>query len=270
MPQVEPSKAELRMQKEMDAFFLKCIHDFEYFATTCLKIKTKTKGIQPLIFNKSQLHLHAIAEEMIERFGKVRVIIVKGRQQGLSTYVEGRGYWKTSQNYDIKAYILTHENDATKNLFDMTKRYHDNCPAELRPITQRSNQKELIFNELGSEYALGTAKTGDTGRSQTPQFFHGSEVAYWRNAEEIAGGLMEGIPEEPGTEIYLESTAKGASGYFPTTWNNACYAEDEPPRDWNGYFRVFCPWFWDVGYRLAIRPLQNSQKDQSFAASLLP
>ena len=239
-----------QMQRDMDEFFVRCIVDYEYFARACLVIKTKTDGIQPLIFNRAQMYLHAVAEEMIRRYGKVRIIIVKARQQGLSTYVEGRGYWKTSQNSDIKAYILTHENDATKNLFDMTKRYHENCPAELKPLTKRSNARELIFHEINSEYAIGTAKTGDTGRSQCIQFLHGSEVAFWRSAEDIAGGLMEGVPEEPGTEIYLESTAYGAGGYFHSQWQSACYAEDEVGANWNGYWRVFIPWFWEDKYRM--------------------
>lgn len=256
------TRAQAKVQAEMDAFFLRCMTDYEYFALSCLKIKTKTEGIKPLVFNKAQQYLHAVAELMIERFGKVRIIIVKARQQGLSTYVEGRGYWKTSQNHDIKAYILTHENNATKNLFDMAKRYHENCPAELRPITKRSNQKELIFDKLGSEYAVGTAKTGDTGRSQCFQFLHGSEVAFWRSAEDIAGGLMEGVPDEPGTEIYLESTAYGASGYFPSQWNNACNPDDDIPRDWNGYWRVFIPWFWDDGYHMELPKVFEIDDDE--------
>ena len=60
---------------------------------------------------------------------------------------------------------------------------------------------------------------------------------------------MEGIPDEPGTESYLESTAKGAGGYFHSQWQNACYPGDDIPAQWNGYWRVFIPWHWDVGYR---------------------
>lgn len=237
------------MQNEIDAFSLNCMTNFQFFATSCLKIKTKTKGIQPLVFNQAQLYLNKIVDEMIERYGKVRVIIVKGRQQGLSTWIQGRGYWFTSQNDGQKAFILTHEGEATKNLFAMTKRYHENCPLEIRPITSKSNTSELKFSELDSEYAVGTAKTGDTGRSQTIQFFHGSEVAYWRAAKEISDGAMEGIPEEPNTEVYLESTAAGFGGYFHSMWQNGCYIDETPPQTWNGYIRVFIPWFWEAQYQ---------------------
>ena len=168
-----PERKAKRLQSEIDSFVIKCLKSYKYFAAACLTIKTKTKGLQQLKFNRGQRHLNHIAEEMLKQHGMIRIIIVKGRQQGLSTWVEGRGYWKTSQHPGVKAYILAHEIDATKNLFNMAKRFHDHCPAELKPITKKSNAKELIFNEMESEYAVGTAKTGDTGRSQTIQFFHG-------------------------------------------------------------------------------------------------
>jgi hypothetical protein len=76
-----------------------------------------------------------------------------------------------------------------------------------------------------------------------------SEVAYWRAAKEISDGAMEGIPEEPGTEVYLESTAAGFGGYFHSMWQNACYIDEKPPATWNGYVRVFIPWFWEEQYQ---------------------
>lgn len=242
-----------KAQAEIDQFVYLCMHDFEFFAKTCLKIKTKTDGIQNLKFNRAQHYLQSVVDDMTKEHGKVRVIIVKGRQQGLSTWVQARGYWKTSQNEGVKAFILTHENQATKNLFEMTKRYHDNAPVDVKPLVKKSNREELEFHEIDSQYSVGTAKTGDTGRSQTIQFFHGSEVAYWRAAEDISSGAMEGIPEAPGTEVYLESTAAGFGGYFHSMWQNAIYPGEEIHSKWNGYIRVFVPWTWQDEYREPLR-----------------
>lgn len=239
-------------QHEIDVFCHKCMVDFPYFASHCLKIKTKSEGMKMLKFNRAQNFLNNVVDLMMATHGKVRIIIVKARQQGLSTWIGARGYWKAVHEHGTKVYILTHEVPATKNLFDMVKRYHDNCPPDLKPITQKSNAKELLFNEMESEYAVGTAKTGDTGRSQTMQFFHGSEVAFWKAADDIAGGCMQGVPEEPGTEMYLESTAYGAGGYFYSQWKNACYPADTPPATWNGYWRVFIPWYWEDKYRMEL------------------
>ncbi len=246
------SEVRVATSEMIDAFVTRCMTSFKYFSRACLKIKTKTRGIQPLVFNRAQEYLNYVAEDMIKKYGKVRIIIVKARQQGLSTWVEGRGYWKAIHNEGTKVYILTHEGDATKNLFNMAKRYHDHCPIDIRPTIKRSNQKELIFSDMESEYAVGTAKTGDTGRSQTMQFFHGSEVAYWPDAQAIADGTLQGLPEEPGTECYLESTTKGVGDFFHITWMKAKYPDTVEPAKWNGYVRVFIPWFWEDAYQTPV------------------
>lgn len=259
---------EVKLQAEIDQFCLRCMMDFEYFAATCLKIKTKTEGLKPLIFNNAQLHLNMLIEEMIKRWGKVRIVICKARQQGLSTFVEGRGYWKTIHNEGLNTYILTHEDKATKNLFAMAKRFHEHCPAELRPIVGRSNSQELVFTDLDSSYAVGTAKTGDSGRGQTVQFVHGSETAYWREAKKISDGLLEGVPEEPGTEVYMESTAAGFGGYFHSMWQNACDINEEPHANWNGYIKCFIPWFWEPKYTLQVTKGFNFTDDERELAAL--
>jgi hypothetical protein len=64
--------------------------DLEHYAARCLKIRTKAGTIVPLVFNKMQRHLHVRLEEQRQRTGKVRAVILKGRQQGCSTYVGAR------------------------------------------------------------------------------------------------------------------------------------------------------------------------------------
>lgn len=239
-----------RTSADIDTFMIRCMSDFEYYAPMALKINTKADGLQPFLFNVGQYYLHKHCEAMLDKYGKIRIIICKARQIGFSTYVGGRAYWRTSFNHGYNTMIMTHEGEATKNLFEITKRYHENCPVEIRPHTKRSNQKELIFDALDSRYSVGTARTGDSGRSQKINFFHGSEVAYWKNADQIAAGAMEGIPNAPGTEVFLESTAAGLGGWYHGIWQGACYPGEEPPANFNGYWRIFVPWHWQQEYRM--------------------
>src|SRR3990167_5784040 len=150
---------------------------------------------------RAQRYLHEKVEEQRRATGKVRVLNLKGRQQGMSTYWEGRFYWRTSMNYGKRAYILTHEQAATDNLFAMTGRFHDNCPEALRPTTRNHSAKALTFDKLDSEFSVATAGSKDTGRSGTGQYFHGSEVAFWANAVDHMAGIGQTIPNEAGTEI---------------------------------------------------------------------
>lgn len=148
-------------------------NNFEYYAPRCLKIRPKPGSLIPLELNKAQKYLHDIAERQLEKTGRIRALVLKGRQQGVSTYVEGRFYWKVTNRTGVRAFILTHEDKATGTLFEMAQRYHDNCLPDLKPVTKSESAKELSFSALDSGYAVGTAGTKAVGRSSTPQYFHG-------------------------------------------------------------------------------------------------
>ena len=83
--------------------------DFEFYARNCIKIRTKVEGLKPLTLNDAQMYIHKRLEQQLVDTGKVRAIILKGRQQGASTYVEGRFIWRTTHNKGTKAFILTHD-----------------------------------------------------------------------------------------------------------------------------------------------------------------
>lgn len=216
--------------------------DFSRYAELCLKIKTKEGSIESFIFNEPQQYIHKCLEQQLSDTGKIRALILKGRQQGASTYAEGRDYWRTSLNVGKQAFILTHEQAATDNLFGMAKRYHDNCHPALQPVTSASNSKELLFSALNSGYKVGTAGSKAVGRSGTIQYFHGSEIAFWPNAQEHFAGVMQCVPDADDTEIILESTANGVGGKFHELWMQAINGESE-------YIAIFVPWFWTAEYR---------------------
>lgn len=216
--------------------------DFRVYARACLKIRAKSGAVVSLNLNRAQAFLHDQIEDQIRRTGKARKLILKGRQQGISTYIEGRGYWRVTHGKGLRAFILTHDQEATDNLFGMAMRYHENMNSLLRPQTGAASAKELSFDILDSGYKVGTAGTKGVGRSSTIQFFHGSEVAFWPFAETHAQGVMQAIPEEPGTEAYLESTANGTGNYFHEAWQQAEAGIGQ-------YEPVFIPWFWQAEYR---------------------
>lgn len=217
-------------------------NDFEHYASKCLKIRTKAGKVVPLELNEAQRYIHAKVEEQRAKTGKVRAIVLKGRQQGCSTYIEGRFYWRVSHSKGVRAFILTHEEEATNNLFELAERYHENCPALVKPSTSAANAKELHFDRLDSGYKVGTAGNKAVGRSSTVQLFHGSEVAFWPNAQQHAAGILQAIPDEEGTEIFKESTANGVGNYFHKEWQDAESGASE-------YIAIFVPWYWTKEYR---------------------
>lgn len=216
--------------------------DFPYYAWNVLKIRTKEGSVKPFSLNKAQKHIHALLEDQLKKTGRIRAIILKGRQQGCSTYVEGRFFWRVTHAKGVRAFILTHLDEATQNLFEMSQRFYEYCPLIMKPQASTENAKELQFKLLDSGYKVGTAGTKATGRSQTIQFFHGSEVAFWPHADTHAAGVMQAIPDVPGTEVILESTANGMGNYFHGMWQAAESGRSE-------YLPIFVPWFWQDEYR---------------------
>lgn len=216
--------------------------DFEVYASSCLKIINKAGELVPLALNDAQLYIHKCLEKQLAETGKVRALILKGRQQGASTYVEARFYWRITGMLGVKAFILTHLDEATTNLFNMTKRYNDNCPPGFKPHTRFDNAKELYFDGLDCRYSVATAGSVGTGRSSTAQLFHGSEVGFWQGAEKHMAGIGQTVPEEIGTEIILESTANGIGNVFHQKWLSAIEGSGE-------YLAIFVPWFWQREYR---------------------
>lgn len=216
--------------------------DFEVYSEHCLSILTKDGKLEAFRINPAQQYLHERIEEQRLRLGYVRIIVLKGRQQGVSTYVGGRYYWKTSGEFGKRTYILTHLAEATANLFNMVKRYHDNMPLAMRPKVKSDNEKELSFTILDSKYSVATAGSRGTGRSGTAQYFHGSEVAFWPSAPAHMAGIGQVIPLAEGTEIILESTANGIGNHFHTMVMKALAGKGD-------YELVFIPWFWQAEYK---------------------
>jgi hypothetical protein len=179
------------LNEQQQQLFLSILKEYPVFAETFLKIRTKDGAIRPFLLNKPQRFLHESIENQLKTTGMVRKIILKSRQQGCSTYIGGRFYKNTAYQPGKKCYILTHEQSATDNLFNMVKHYHENIPEELRPTLGNSNAKELVFSELNSGYKVATAGNRGAGRSDTSQFVHACIAAGTELIDGATGGLRD-------------------------------------------------------------------------------
>lgn len=231
------------------------LKNLKFFARHFLMLRSKS-GMQELFkFNRAQKHVHDKLEAQLKNHGKVRALVLKGRQQGCSTYVQARYFHKVLMEQGKKAFILTHENEATKNLFDITKRFYDKLPIGFFARAERSTAKELKFEELDSGYSIGTAGNKAVGRSQTIQLFHGSEVAFWQHAEDHSKGILQTISEDDGTEVILESTANGIGNYFHSIWQASIERK-------NNYQAIFVPWYWQDEYAVTDTDFKPSDEEE--------
>lgn len=123
----------------------------------------------------------------------------------------------------------------------MVERYHQNNNPLLKPHVGKSNAKELEFDLMDSRYSVNTAGSKGAGRSQTVHYFHGSEVAFWDNADDHAAGALQAVPDVDDTEVVLESTANGIGNFFHRKWQDA-------EAGLGDYIAIFVPWFWQPEY----------------------
>lgn len=212
--------------------------------------------------NIGQRYMEWRANDQLKRRGWVRLILLKGRQQGGSTWVNGRYYKKATRGSGQSVLIISHEGKTTDKLFDMVRRFQDNLNTALRPQEGKSNARQMTFPGLASEYSAVTAGSEQAGRGFTTQLLHGSEVAYWEHAYEIQDGALKSIRLAPGTEIILESTANGPSGLFHEKAMAALRKEGD-------YELVFVPWFWEEDYERADSGEVLTEEEERFIETYL-
>ena len=197
-----------------------------------VKIRDKSGMIVDFKLNEPQQRLYDIIKKQKEEKKPVRIIILKARQMGFSTLTESILFKETATKFNINTGIIAHKEEATTNLFNMSKRIYDNLPQEMKPSKKSSNAKELIFDNqegtgLKSKIKCMTAGADGVGRSDTFNNLHISELAFWGNgAKETLIGLMQSVPNLPNTMVIIESTANGYE-YYKELWDKAVKGEND-------------------------------------------
>ena len=226
------------------------------YLQTLLKIRDKEGRLIALLLNPPQLRLYDAIRAQWQAGKPVRIIILKARQMGFSTLVVAIVFWITVTAHNVESMIVAHTEEATGNLFRMIKRFWDCLPPKLRPMTRASNAKELVFDApskqagtvkgLGSRIRCATAGGKGVGRSYTLKCLHVSEYAFWPgDKKQTLAGLVQAVPDKPGTLIAIESTANGFDD-FKARWDAAVKAQAEGT---DGYYPIFFAWFEMPDYR---------------------
>lgn len=233
------------------------------YIESCLKIKTKSGTVVPFRLNDAQRKLYAVAKRQQDAGKPVRLIILKARQLGFSTLTEGLIFHACATRRNVNALIVAHREDATANLFRMSKLFYDELPAPVKPMLRASNAQELVFENpsklrserearpgLRSRIRCATAGGRGIGRSDTLQCVHLSEYAFWPDGADgkasTLAGILQAVPSLPGTMVIIESTANGFED-FKERWDAAVAGE-------NDFEPVFFAWFENPDYSMPVVP----------------
>lgn len=233
------------------------------YIENCLKIKTKSGTVVPFRLNDAQRKLYAVAKRQQDAGKPVRLIILKARQLGFSTLTEGLIFHACATRRNVNALIVAHREDATANIFRMSKLFYDELPAPVKPMLRASNAQELVFENpsklrserearpgLRSRIRCATAGGRGIGRSDTLQCVHLSEYAFWPDGADgkasTLAGILQAVPSLPGTMVVIESTANGFED-FKERWDAAVAGE-------NDFEPVFFAWFENPDYSMPVVP----------------
>ena len=235
------------------------LKDYKTYSSKYLWITDKKGDKIKLKQNNVQLKLDQAIEDCRANDKLVRIIILKSRQMGISTDIEGRMMFETSTKSNRNGLVAAHRDDSTAAIFAKTKYYYDNLDSSVKPLQQASNAKELIFNRpthyygnmigLNSKIKVQTAGNAGIGRSETFHYVHLSEYAFWQGVDANApskqlSGILQSVPKLPDTWVIIESTANGIND-FKDEWDKAVRGE-------SGFIPVFLAWYDHEEYQLEV------------------
>ena len=233
---------------------LDVLSDFEQYALQLLRIKTKEQDLIPLKFNRAQRLLWALVQKQQRAHRPVRVVILKGRQLGSSTWCEGFVFHQTATHEHTNSMVVAHDRESTETVFKIAQVMYEELPPDFRPMKRRANKFELVFENpddrarlvhpgLRSQIVIRTAGNEEAGRGATTHHLHLSEVASWPAPEALATSLFPMVPNREGTTVFLESTAKGVGNWWHDFYYRAKNGKSE-------YDAVFLGWYLDPTYTL--------------------
>ena len=238
-----------------------------------LKIRDKDGNIVPFRMNKPQQRLYDTIKEQWQKGKPVRIIILKARQMGFSTLTEAIIFWMAATAFNIECMIVAHTDEATRKLFQMSKRFYDHLPDRIKPLRSASNAQELKFdrpakyrgNSVGLNSHIRVATAGGTGigRGSTLTAVHLSEFAWWPGDKlDTMIGLMQAVPDLPGTLVVIESTAHGYDE-FKKQWDEAVKNQRDGV---DGFIPIFFAWFEMDEYRRPVPPgFQRTEEEELLA-----
>jgi hypothetical protein len=262
--------------EELEALRARLLADQTFYSENCLKIVNTQEELVPLAPKPAQGRFEAIAARQ-EREGRpVRIIVLKARKEGISTWTQGRLIKRVTTRKNHKALVVAHDGDTASEIFEIGKTMYSQLPneviggLELKPtvVSTRKGQ-EIKFGEpsqkrqleghagLNSSYYVDTANEYEGGRGFTYHSLHISELAFYKSAEKKLKALLNAVPDEPNTMIIIESTADGYN-LFRRYWVNAVSGKSD-------YAALFIPWWEEPTYR---REFANPEERDAFIASI--
>ena len=207
------------------------------------RIQNKAGDIPPIILNAAQRKFLAKVVRRWKDGEMSRVVILKPRQTGFSTVVEMLIFYLTVTSTYKRGEVIAHKRAISSKILNMFRRCLKFVPFEL-PTNHRTRYEVVFDDPLNCAVDVDSAESDEPGHGDTLQYLHLTEVSRWKDARRKAKGVMQTVPDLPGTLVVWESTANGADGYFYELYNEA----KDTSNPANRMDAVFVAWYEHAEY----------------------
>jgi hypothetical protein len=220
----------------MIKFDITKLQDFDYYARNYLWIQAGEGLIQ---FDYSARFVQREINKEWERHKAnnlpIRLIILKARRHGVSTYVQSRMFHECHTKSHRQGITIAADDEGCSYIHNMAHVFYEYLPPELQPETKYKSSSKLVFDipkakqqkfgGHGLKSSMRTvACTNKAGLGSGSHFIHFSEYANYRDAENVRKAIIPTAFQEPGTFVVIESTANGMVGpgeHFYEEWKKA-------------------------------------------------
>ncbi len=190
--------------------------------------KDRKVGLITPKLNYLQKKIQAVVERFEDLDLPTRIIVLKPRQKGSTTYGCALDYTMLRRS-SASAVIIGGQLSQVHEAWGMLQTYAKNDSFDWKSTGEINTRSGAWSN--GSKLIQETAGDAHSGIGGTHSVLHAFEVARWgehgvNNSSEVLTNIMKCVPLLPGTFINLESTAEGQTGAFYDHWISAVDAED--------------------------------------------
>ena len=199
------------------------------------------------------------------RFQGVREVMMKSRQFGGSTLIQGIIAHDTMTFKGTESHIYCQDSEFSSRMLEKPKLFHEMMPEKFRPKTTKNNTKRMVFTN-GSSINTGTPGVGKqkarkAGRSLNLRNLHASEVSDWPNAATTMTGLTESIPSNG--NAWIEFSPRTAGDYC-----HNMFLKGKPGVRNRVWTSRFFPWYWFENYQR--HPIQDGITSEEFISTITP
>src|SRR5204862_2321728 len=140
-PAADVTVAERRVRRTLERLGT----DTPYFCSHALQIVTRGGERSPLKLRPGQLKIEAAMREQEEDSKPIRIVILKARQTGASTYVQAKVLQRLVHRQNRRARVVAHDDETAQSPFEIGQTMYAYLPAEIKPPLQSGQRGRFLL-----------------------------------------------------------------------------------------------------------------------------